>query len=1014
MRSFLFILMLLMLRTVTGQTTFAFNHITAEDGIGLNSDVVYTTYQDQKGFIWVGTSNGLQRFDGTKFISFSSGNGAGQLPVSDLTKIIQIRKNELWLHFRSRGEVGVFNTLTFQYRTVNVKPGRTVPVRHEIRMWRDSREGIYLSIWPYGILKYSAQQDAFVDYDGFHLPRGWISTAFLFEDTVAHRFWFPCADSGLAMYDVNSGKTYTQKYNPLNHPILQLYTKEPPPSEFFIDSKRRYWIFSWTTGQKRKCFSETGMSLPDTAGLAENDGYQELRYFFESKRKGLWFYGLNCLYNFDENTSRFTFTRGSNRFIDYIQYTAVHHIMEDREEAVWIATDNGLYFVNSGRRNWNVMNYLISSGHGSANEITDILQLKTGEYWLSSWGNGILSLNKKFQKYEAGIYSNMPSFAGIRFTQYRQTWALYQHTDDVVWVGCQAGNYFLHDPVTKKTVYHELKEAEGATIRFITADSKNNIWFGTQRGHLIKYDGIKFTTLQKFNTIIRKIFIDKQGLIWIALEGDGLYCISENGTAVLKHYTAGEDDGGHLFQNMVTDIEQLNDSTIICAAGAMNFINKRSGNVHWLTVADGLPGNSLVRLRRDHLGYIWMITANGLCRYNPTNHRITPYGRKDGVTIAKITKEADYLSADNQLLFGGGSNLLVFKTNELDAEDTPPDVMITDFRLFDQFLPVDSLLQRPHVQLKNNENSFTVNFSSLSYLLTEKLVYYYRMRGVSNEWIKADRLGSVSFTSLPPGKYTFEVYSENIDGVRSKNIATLPIHISPPFWRTAWFLSTLLTLIALIAYAMHRLRINRILAVETIRNRVARDLHDDMGSTLSTINILSSMAKARLNTDVQKTGEYINKISDNSQRMMEAMDDIVWAIKPANDSMHKVVGRMREFATNVFEAKDIELDFSADESVNDVKIDMEARRDFFLVFKEAVNNAAKYSKCSKASVHISVENKKLILAVKDNGIGFDVKAADSGNGLGNMQKRADALQGKIQLLSTPGTGTSVTLTVPLN
>jgi signal transduction histidine kinase len=148
--------------------------------------------------------------------------------------------------------------------------------------------------------------------------------------------------------------------------------------------------------------------------------------------------------------------------------------------------------------------------------------------------------------------------------------------------------------------------------------------------------------------------------------------------------------------------------------------------------------------------------------------------------------------------------------------------------------------------------------------------------------------------------------------------------------------------------------------------------------------------------------------------MMEAMDDIVWAIKPANDTMQKVVARMREFATSVFEAKDIELDFKADEEVNEAKIDMEGRRDFFLIFKEAVNNAAKYARCSKDEVRVFVENRKLVLQVKDNGIGFDVKQADGGNGLGNMQKRTDALKGKLQLTSIEGEGTEVMLTVPLN
>lgn len=159
------------------------------------------------------------------------------------------------------------------------------------------------------------------------------------------------------------------------------------------------------------------------------------------------------------------------------------------------------------------------------------------------------------------------------------------------------------------------------------------------------------------------------------------------------------------------------------------------------------------------------------------------------------------------------------------------------------------------------------------------------------------------------------------------------------------------TIIVLIAYGMHRLRLNKFIAVEKIRNGVSRDLHDDSGQHAEHHQHPSSMAKARLD-DRLKIGEYLNKISDNSQRMMEAMDDIVWSIKPANDNMQKTVARMREFATNVLEAKNIELEFRVTEPDDDVKLDMEARKDFFLIFKEAVNNTAKYSKCTKASIII--------------------------------------------------------------
>jgi len=209
------------------------------------------------------------------------------------------------------------------------------------------------------------------------------------------------------------------------------------------------------------------------------------------------------------------------------------------------------------------------------------------------------------------------------------------------------------------------------------------------------------------------------------------------------------------------------------------------------------------------------------------------------------------------------------------------------------------------------------------------------------------------------------------------------------------------------------MRVQRLLAVEKLRTRVARDLHDDMGSTLSTINILSAMAKSKMNSDAIKTTEYLAKITDNSQRMMDAMDDIVWSIKPSNDSMQKIVARMREFATNVLEPKDIELEFDIDEQVYDIKLNMEARRDFFLVFKEAVNNAAKYSKADRVWLKVGVSNKVLMLMVKDDGVGFDVAKADGGNGLGNMQKRADAMNGKVAIESRAGEGTEVVVKVPI-
>jgi signal transduction histidine kinase len=212
---------------------------------------------------------------------------------------------------------------------------------------------------------------------------------------------------------------------------------------------------------------------------------------------------------------------------------------------------------------------------------------------------------------------------------------------------------------------------------------------------------------------------------------------------------------------------------------------------------------------------------------------------------------------------------------------------------------------------------------------------------------------------------------------------------------------------------IYRMNLNRILAVVKLRSRLARDLHDDMGSTLSTINILSSMAKSKLGTDPAKTSEYISKISENSQRMMESMDDIVWSIKPQNDSMEKLIARMREFANQVLESKDIVFSMEVEERILGIKLSMDARRDLFLIFKEGINNAAKYSGATRVFIAFGLDEQLFTMKIRDYGRGFDTENIDDGNGLENMKKRASNLGGMLEIKSQLGQGTELVLKVRL-
>jgi signal transduction histidine kinase len=332
--------------------------------------------------------------------------------------------------------------------------------------------------------------------------------------------------------------------------------------------------------------------------------------------------------------------------------------------------------------------------------------------------------------------------------------------------------------------------------------------------------------------------------------------------------------------------------------------------------------------------------------------------------------------------------------------------VITEFKIYNEDLPLDSVLHLKTVELSPDQNSFSISFASVD--SANDSATYYILDGADKNWIEAAKQATINYTLLPPGRYDFKLKCD-----QQTERTLLAIIIKVPFYLSSWFIILCCALFVGLAYLLHTLSIKRLLAVEAIRQKVSRDLHDDIGSTLSTINILSMMAKSKLMEDPVKASEYISKISGNSSRMMEAMDDIVWSINPMNDSMQKIFARMREFAAEVLESKDVEVKFHFDDRAHDVALNMEQRHDIFLIFKEAVNNIAKYANATQVSVDVALKGDKLLLIVKDNGIGFDVENADSGNGLNNMQKRAERLKGKFHILSQQNAGTTISIAIQI-
>ncbi len=517
-------------------------------------------------------------------------------------------------------------------------------------MWADKNGDVYLNVLRYGkILRFDSVKFEFNENTPLNsLPEGWKSTSNVFEDTIKNRYWI-VTNNGLCVYDVASRQMWSRLYNPQKIPLLDFYDPYHEYTEFFIDTERRHWFFYWTTQQNFICFDETGKSLPDTAGLqGVNTGYAELRKFTQTKNGTLWVYGPGCLYSLDKGQKKFSFYR--NQYTDNynIRYEDVNHIIEDHDGMVWIATDQGLYY-HSPRRN-QVANIFLSPIPGRY-EVTDLLQLTDKSYMLSTWGNGIISLDSSFTMYDANIYTQKTPSYYSSSTLFQQVWCLLQHSSGKIFMGCQGGRLMIYDPLTKKNTYLNPSAFEERTIRYIAEDKNGHVWFGTQAGAVIKYDGKEFTLRYKLeeSAIIYKLAIDPNGWIWLATHERGLYAIDPVSCNVKVHLSKKDSLNG-LFGAKVTDIEHLNDSIMYSvASGVLHVINKKNGQITILDKERGLPSNTAIRVRLDEKGFVWIITQQGLCHYDPVKKRFTSFSQKDGIFLGELVYSCDLLDKNKNL-----------------------------------------------------------------------------------------------------------------------------------------------------------------------------------------------------------------------------------------------------------------------------------------------------------------------------------------------------------------------------
>lgn len=508
-------------------------------------------------------------------------------------------------------------------------------------------------------------------------------------------------------------------------------------------------------------------------------------------------------------------------------------------------------------------------------------------------------------------------------------------------------------------------------------DQKGNVWIGFYWGDLARYREGRFDFYTKAEGVpagmIRALYRDHLGRLWIASTEGGL--------------------------------ARVDDTT----ADHPNF-------VHY-TVKEGLSTDQITCITEDQWGRIYVGTGIGLDRLDPNTGRIKRYTIADGLPNSYLN--VAYRDRNNTLWFGTlqGLSKLVPR---LEEQSGSPPILIQAVRVAGNDLSIPDL-GVPHLGGLNfdaSSNQLEIKFVSLGFRSGDVLQYQYMLEGADRDWNAPTSQRIVNYANLRPGSYRFLVRAVNADSVVSQQPASIEFTIVPPVWQRWWFIALIVLSLIAITHLIYRYHTRRLIELERVRTRIATDLHDDIGASLSKIAILSDVAAQQMVTKDSPVAGPLVQIADTSRDCVDAMSDIVWAVNPQRDHLTDLTYRMRRFAEDFLDAKGIEFSIRSSLDERDVHLGADLRREVYLIFKECVSNLVKHSSCTEAALTFSISGPWLTITIADNGKGFEpgsngTETGMGGHGLASMQRRAQALGGSLTIDSHAGSGTKITLKVPI-
>lgn len=952
---------------VNGQSAGRYHVANWQTDDGLPQNSVRAIAQTADGFLWLGTDNGLARFDGSEFTVFNQANHP-ELHSDHITKLIAGRGNRLWLV--AGGALYSYHAGTFQRH-----PGLDRFSSHGIRALAQDRAGRLLIAAATGIYRVP--------------PTGEVETLI-----VPNNNW-PTENSYVAA--PASGPAWVSHNNQLyqlteDQFALRLSLKEAVTSLAVGDANEIYCGLSDGSVIRLRKDGETDRiagKSPSVEGVLVDD------------RGNLWI-NAGALQIVPRDRSRQTIALSAGGADPRILA-----LYSDRENSVWVGAEgNGVFRLR--RQPLTVE----AATRGRA--ITSVMQDAAGYLWLGTkaqghlvgrdgrWSSGripgsaaALSL---FQKSDRWIFlgsngSGLWRLGGevwnrVRGSRAQIVQALFEDHRGRVWIGSRnSGVEVLENERISKLP--ALEALDSKAVRCFAEDAANDIWIGTADGlYRLRESG-----LQRLSTAdglgansVLSLRADSAGAVWIGTAGGGLTRHAANRLATLTTRRGLLDDvvaqileDGHgnlwigsnrgLFR---MEKQKLNDAL----DGRARLVEGKSfGRTHGmlnLECTGGFQPNSAMAAD----GRLWFSTVDGAVVVDPDELSINPL--TPPVHIQRVMLDGEEAAGDDHergLLVSGLPNGVptVAKTMTV-----PPGI-----------------------------RRLEIDYTGLSLAAPDEVRFKYRLAGYDDGWTDAGSRRTAYFTGVPPGEYQFQVMAANGDGLWNPNPASLGLSIQPALWQHPWFRGAAVLMFVAAAIGLHHARLRRLHQMQELRLRIARDLHDEVGANIGAISLLSGMGGAPV------AGEPPNKnplteIHDIAQETAHSLREVVWFVTPEFDTVGDLAAHMETLARRLLADKRVNFHSTVGDPQR--QLSLEFRRDVLSIFKEALHNIAKHSGAAEVTINIAVAGHSLNLQVEDNGRGFGPAAVgDSGNGQKNMQTRARNLRADFKVSSRSGDGTKVNL-----